>query len=104
MKNQSIDVLAWLQNWYASQCDGMWEQEKRIQITTLDNPGWRVKINLKDTVLMGKKISIKEKGKSDNDNWIDYWVKDDVFEAAGGSRNLVDILNVFRRWVEDGVI
>jgi len=103
MNKNDIDILAWLQDWYASQCDGMWEQDKRIQISTLDNPGWRVLININDTFLMGKDVTMKKIINND-DHWLNYWVKDNLFEAVGGSRNLSDILHIFRRWVEQGVI
>jgi hypothetical protein len=45
------DPLNRLQSWYESHCDGDWEHDKRIRIGTLDNPGWRVYINLADNLL-----------------------------------------------------
>lgn len=101
MKN--LELLMWFQNWYASQCDGEWEHDKRIRIGTIDNPGWSVSINLKGTFLEGKHLETKKNEKNDGD-WVYYWVKDDTFEAAGGASNLVDILNIFKGWVETGVI
>lgn len=43
------DVLIKLQNWYQSQCNGKWEHGCGVTIGTLDNPGWSVNIDLKDT-------------------------------------------------------
>jgi hypothetical protein len=37
-------LIKWIQQWYVSQCDGDWEHECGIKITTLDNPGWDIKI------------------------------------------------------------
>ncbi|UCH44768.1 MAG: hypothetical protein JSV11_10785 [Nitrospiraceae bacterium] len=35
-----------LNRWYINQCNGDWEHQYGIVIETLDNPGWRVKIDL----------------------------------------------------------
>ena len=39
------------QCWYASQCGGDWEHHFGVKIDTLDNPGWRVVIDLVGTNL-----------------------------------------------------
>ena len=46
-----MDTLAWIENWYQSQCHGDWEHDYGIKIETLDNPGWRVVIDLAGTEL-----------------------------------------------------
>jgi hypothetical protein len=33
------DALDFLHRWYAAQCDGDWEHEFGIRLTTPDNPG-----------------------------------------------------------------
>jgi hypothetical protein len=33
------DLLRWLQDWHAGQCDGDWEHSYGVDIGTLDNPG-----------------------------------------------------------------
>lgn len=43
------DSIKLLQNWYASQCDGEWEEQYGVKIDTLDNPGWNVRIGLDET-------------------------------------------------------
>ena len=43
-----MSITNWLQDWYLEQCDGNWEHENQIKIYTLDNPGWTIKIDLKD--------------------------------------------------------
>jgi hypothetical protein len=40
------DDLAWLQNWYLQRCNGEWEHGQGIKLSTLDNPCWRLTINL----------------------------------------------------------
>ena len=44
----------WLFGWFYAQCDGDWEHGKGIQIGTLSNPGWFIKINIEETVLESK--------------------------------------------------
>jgi len=41
----------WLSSWYHSHCDGDWEHSARIRISTIDNPGWSISINLEGTEL-----------------------------------------------------
>ena len=96
MKDNSVD---WLQNWYRSQCDGEWEHSYGIKIETLDNPGWIVTIDLLETeleVYKFKEISVKRF----DDDWIDCLVKNGKFRGAGGSLNLLEILHIFKEWVE----
>jgi Immunity protein 53 len=87
--------LEWLQEWYSSQCDGDWEHEYRVRISTLDNPGWSVRINLAETELSGVLVSREEVNRSDLD-WFTFVVEADVFDGACGSRNLSELLAAFR--------
>jgi Immunity protein 53 len=49
-----VSTLEELQRWYRLHCDGDWEHEEGIIIETLDNPGWRMRISLRDTELESK--------------------------------------------------
>jgi hypothetical protein len=97
------ELIIWLQEWYASQCNGEWEHGYGIHIDTIDNPGWRVKINLKNTSLENNNIPLKNLERNEDD-WVQIWVKDSVFQAAGGAKNLFEILTIFQRWVNEGII
>lgn len=46
-----MNMIAWLSEWYKSNCDGDWEHYYGIKIDTIDNPGWKVDIDLVDTYL-----------------------------------------------------
>jgi Immunity protein 53 len=35
-----------LEKWYRARCNGDWEHQWGVEIGTLDNPGWRVHIDL----------------------------------------------------------
>ena len=41
----------WIQEWFFSQCNDVWEHSYGIKIDTLDNPGWSVLVDLHGTEL-----------------------------------------------------
>lgn len=92
----SNDTLSWLQQWYLSQCDGEWEHHNGIRIDSLDNPGWSVEA---DIGMITKPTPISEE-RNDSD-WIRCEVKEGRFYGYGGPRNLQEMLEVLRRWIED---
>ena len=95
-----MDIIMWLSKWYQSNCDGFWEHMYGIQIDSLDNSGWKVDIDLIDTLLEDRefeKIQIKN---SDAD-WILCFVENDVFKGRGDPSKLKEILIVFKDWVEN---
>jgi len=81
-------VWAWLQAWYATQCNGEWEHEYGIKIDTLDNPGWSVTIDLKDTTLADRTYERQAIHRSAHE-WVMTSVTDHQFSAACGPLNLV---------------
>lgn len=97
-----MDDLKWIQEFYASLCDGEWEQSYGINIETLDNPGWHATFDLFETALEEHRFETVEIRRSDTD-WLHCSVKDHQFVGAGGPRNLEEIFSVFRQWVEDFV-
>ncbi len=48
-----LNSLDRLEQWFRSMCNGDWEHTYGIKILTLDNPGWIVAIELRDTPLFG---------------------------------------------------
>jgi elongation factor P hydroxylase len=91
------DTLNWLQAWYAAQCNGEWEHSWGIKIDNIDNPGWIVTIDLRETELFEKafeKLNIK---RSELD-WIMCFVKEAKFEIRCGPKNLTDALEIFRKF------
>ena len=91
----SVDtnILTRLQNWYLINCDGEWEHAFGISITTIDNPGWTVRINLTDTCLH----ELKYERQVDNGDfdWLFIKVKEKVFEAVGDTSKLTNIFEIF---------
>jgi hypothetical protein len=95
------DILAWMENWYSSQCDGAWEHDCGIEIGTLDNPGWSLKVDLAGTPKESAPPSETKIERSETD-WIHYYVREGRFEAFGGAKNLQEMLGVFQDWMLKG--
>lgn len=94
------NIIEWLQQWYASQCNGDWEHLYGIKIETVDNPGWYVTINLTGTKYQDRSfqsITVDH----DETNWYFCLVRDSKFEASCGSSQLTLVLQIFREWVEN---
>ena len=104
----SDDSIQWLMKWYAAECNGDWEHTYGVEIGTLDNPGWSLKIDLHDTSLAGRSFAKVEHGvpADDMEEWQrngSWWVADvkgGAFDAACGPLDLPAAIDVFRRWVE----
>lgn len=94
-----MDTLEWLQKWYLSQCDGDWEHSYGVHIETLDNPGWRISVDLQDTDLEGEPFDAVKIDRTEHD-WLRCWINESTFEGACGPENLHEALNVFRQWVD----
>jgi immunity protein 53 of polymorphic toxin system len=94
-----MDVLEWLQRWYGAQCNGRWEHAYGVRIDTLDNPGWRVSIDLKETRASGARMVplVTDRGE---DDWVRCEVRDGVFLGHGDPGKLALILGQFRNLVE----
>lgn len=82
-----------LQQWYCDHCDGEWEHSYGIDIATLDNPGWQVKISGIDD---GSSLLIEREGEND---WLRINADAFLFEGYGGAANLTEILAYAVRWL-----
>lgn len=94
-----MDTLEKLENWYLSQCNGEWEHYSGFSIQTLDNPGWAVTIDLKDTDFESDESWKIERHETEFD-WIVCQLVDNSFQGNGGPRNLREILDIFFDWSE----
>jgi hypothetical protein len=99
-----IEILEWLQRWYASMTNGDWEHQKGISISTIDNPGWLVVIDLAESQTNCKPFHRIEVERSDTD-WLHCWVNQNQFNIACGPTNLSESLEMFRDWqVSNGAV
>ena len=88
-----------LQNWYSSQCNGDWEHTFGVMLETIDNPGWRLKINVAETSLLGVTFEPVNIERSPTD-WVHCKVEAAAFIGHGGALNLTELLSLFLEWVE----
>jgi len=91
------DVWTWLQAWYVARCNNEWEHGYGIAITTIDNPGWSVAIDLNDTDLDRGSYTRRETHRSEDD-WCVTWIEEGAFRGACGPTNLAEALHEFRLW------
>jgi len=101
------DNLDWLMNWYVRECNNDWEHSYGIKIETLDNPGWTIEIDLRETLLEGRPFESRHgEVAGDLDEWREqgsWWAAeaDGIrFKAACGPTDLSAIVGVFREWAE----
>src|ERR1700686_1765844 len=98
------DNLEGLQQWYLSHCNEDWEPQYGISIKNLDNPGWQVTVDLVGTELQCrefKELAIKRT----SEDWVHCKIAGPrdlpTFEAQGGALNLTELVEIFRRWVQE---
>ena len=77
-----MNDITWLEAWYQQNCDGYWEHSYGIEIETLDNPGWHVKIDLSKTDYVNLKAE-ELKEDTDDDNWIRCSITNGIFNGYG---------------------
>jgi len=92
--------LFWLISWYARHCNGVWEKTHGIEIETLGNPGWRIKISLEGTELEDKKFQKVSVDRTEND-WLFCKVENSLFDSACSTFNVSEGLKIFKNWAED---
>jgi hypothetical protein len=91
-----------LQRWYHAQCDGAWEHNHGIVIETIDNPGWWVKIDLRDTLLENVPFPSVVVGNADEGgSWIFCEKRLVQWHGTGDSSRLEEIVNHFLTWARD---
>lgn len=91
-----------LQRWYLTQCDEDWEHSFGIEITTMDNPGWCLKVDLEDTILEWESFTAVSYGDGDDESpdWLDCKVEKMKFVGYGGPRKLSELINTFLDWAK----
>ena len=85
--------------WYETQCNDEWEHGFGVRISTLDNPGWSLKVDLEGTPLADATFEDVKRETSDR-NWIVARRSGKAFEAFGGPMNLDEMIGIFLSWAE----
>lgn len=88
-------MIEWLQTWYMENCDGDWEDSYGLEITTIDNPGWMVVIDLNETKIENVEIDyvLIDNGQLD---WMGYSITNKQFIGSGDPKKLRAIIAKFR--------
>jgi hypothetical protein len=94
-----MSVLAEIQKWYASNCDGEWEEDYGVKIETMSNPGWLVVIDLEETNLEGKEFAPIQEEPSE-ESWVDCRVEESKYRGMGDDARLEEILRIFIDWAK----
>jgi hypothetical protein len=63
---KTVSRISELQEWYISQCNEYWEHEFGVNISTLDNPGWTLDIDLQGTDIEEKLFTACSYGVGDD--------------------------------------
>jgi hypothetical protein len=89
-----------LTDWYSRQCNGDWEHGFGFKITTLDNPGVALDIELRETALESVPFEEKKEDYESTDRWMICRRSAEKFEGRGAPARLEDIIEEFLRWSE----
>lgn len=92
------DVIRLLQDWYADQCNDDWEHSYGVKLDTLDNPGWILKIDLRETEWEALSIPLNRRFVNDQD-WMQFEVSDACYMACGDPFKLASMIEEFIRLV-----
>lgn len=86
--------LDFLQTWYRHHCNGDWEHQYGVELGTLDNPGWRLAIDLEGTEFEGRILERQIVDRS-ADDWLQAWSDGSKFHVAAGPTNLSEAIATF---------
>jgi len=97
-----MNTIKRLERWFFSHCDNDWEHDNKIAIYNLDNPGWRVNIDLTGTLLEEIEFDQIEYGDSEDRKatWVNCFKRETVFIGLGSYDMLDHILNIFLNWAD----
>ncbi len=101
--NIELTLLKRLEDWYASMCNDDWEHTYGVFISNIDNPGWLLKVELKDTYLYGAEFKDVKIQRDDENNWVFCKVEEGNFQGYGGTCNLGELIEIFLEWAEENV-
>ncbi len=89
-----------LQRWYESMCNGDWEHSYGVNIESIDNPGWLLRVELRDSYLADVPfVEICTERQNPRD-WLTCKVENQEFVGTGGASNLDELLTLFLDWAE----
>lgn len=99
------ETLQRLSAWHLRQCDGEWEHHHGVTICSLDNPGWRVTINVGATPLAAKPFVTMADGVNvrrhpRKERWMFCHLDGTEWTGACDPSRLDEVLRIFLAWAE----
>lgn len=91
-------MIEWLEDWFSENCNEDWEHLYGIKIETVDNPGWYIEFDIKETDYESidfDRINIR---RSEND-WVICYKDNGCIKGTGGVRNLKELLAIIKNWI-----
>ena len=63
MNIDQTGALLIIDRWFRKKCDGLWEHQHGVKITTTDNPGWLIEIDeaISEATIIGSAIALRER-------------------------------------------
>lgn len=95
------DPIVAISSWYSEHCNGDWEHECGVRISTLDNPGWYIEIDIHGTELEGRR-SGRSTISETSDSWLQYWSDGKTFCVACGPKALKSGLAYVAEFLKKG--
>ena len=89
------ETIERLQDWYKLNCNGEWEHSYGYSISTLDNPGWTIKIDLAGTCLEKLDYKREFQNSENKHDWFIFKTNNKVLDIACGPDNLNQVLKIF---------
>lgn len=100
--NDANTVLTTISKWYADQCDGDWEHNFGVELTTVDNPGWQLVADLHGTRLATATLDPIEEDDTDElgtNVWYYRKKQDCKYLACGDPSQLSRMLTDLAEWL-----
>ena len=95
--------FAQLIDWYSRQCNGDWEHQHGFEISTVDNPGVRLRVDLNGTYLEKSEFSRIEYKYDSDTEWIACEkTADNFFDGCCATGMSEQMIGIFVNWAEGG--
>lgn len=97
MQTDKFCTLQWLMSWYNEQCNNVWDSSMGVTINTLDNPGWDIYIDVKNTSLNKHEILYTSDPWDEKGNWYGYSIREGIFNGYGDPDKLSILILSFKK-------
>ncbi len=94
------EAIRFLSEWYHSQCNDEWEHGYGIDLSTIDNPGFSIDVDLTGTKLENVNYKETKIDYEDELNWISVFKKDNKLRGVCGplmlSKMLIEVASALK--------